>query len=177
MSCTQPVLTLPVAGQGTGRQSRRGRNRISCLNKGTTKRHSESPVFAGVQFVPVNCPFVEHPRGSARCYTVAVRRKPIIWIVFALLAVLLAGPVFEFVDHWDNIPETGNDTVLSVVLLLTCAGAMFAVRRFTAMAIKLLYRLKHRSTAPQTSISPARRDARRFELDSGPVPSLSSLRI
>ena len=106
----------------------------------------------------------------------AVRRKPIVWIVVALLAVLLAGPVFEFVDQWDNIPETGNDTVLSVVLLLTCAGAMFAALRFTVMAIKLLYRLKHRSAAPRTSISPVPLEVR-FELDSGPLPSLSSLRI
>ena len=104
------------------------------------------------------------------------RRKTIIWIVFALLAVLLAGPVFEVFDHWDNIPETGNDTVLSVVLLLTCAGAMFAVRRFTVMARKLLYRLKHQSPARQTSISPTRREGR-FELDTGPFSSLSSLRI
>ena len=106
-----------------------------------------------------------------------MRRTPIIWIVFALLAVLLSGPVFELFDHWDNIPETGNDTVLSVVLLLTCAGALFAVRRFTEMAIKLLYRLKHQSAAPPQSISSARREAARFELDSGPIPSLSSLRI
>ncbi len=116
-------------------------------------------------------------RGSAHCYTVAVRRRPIVWIVFALLAALLAGPVFELFDHWDNIPETGNDTVLSVVLLLTCAGALFAVRRVTVMAGKLLYRLKHQSTAASKSISSAHRESARFELDSGPLPSLSSLRI
>ena len=126
--------------------------------------------------VELRRPAGQSPRGSAICYTVAVRRKPIIWIVFALFAVLLAGPVFEFVDQWDNIPETGNDTVLSVVLLLTCAGAMFAALRFTVMAIKLLYRLKHRSAAPRTSISPVPLEVR-FELDSGPLPSLSSLRI
>ena len=96
--------------------------------------------------------------------------------MFALLAVLLAGPVFELFDYWDNVPETGNDTVLSVVLLLTCAGAMFAVRRFTVMAIKLLYRLKHQSTAPPQSFFPTRRELR-FEVDSGPLPSLSALRV
>ena len=104
------------------------------------------------------------------------RRKTIIWIVFAFLAALLAGPVFELFDHWDNIPATGNDTVLSVVLLLTCAGAMFAVRRFSVMARKLLYRLKHQSPARQTGIFQTRRE-RRFELDTGPLSSLSSLRI
>ena len=111
------------------------------------------------------------------CYTVTVRRKPIIWIVFALLAVLLAGPVFELFDHWDNIPETGNDTLLSGVLLLTFAGAIFAVRRVTVMARKLLYRLKHQSKAAWKSISSAHREPARFEIDSGPLPSLSSLRI
>ena len=107
----------------------------------------------------------------------AVRRKPIIWIVFGLLAVLLAGPVFELFDHWDNIPETGNDTLLSVVLLLTCAGALFAVRRVTVLTRKLLYRLKYQLTAASKSISSAHRESARFELDSGPLPSLSSLRI
>ncbi len=97
--------------------------------------------------------------------------------MFALLAVLFAGPVFELFDHWDNIPETGNDTVLSVVLLLTCAGALFAVRRVTVMARKLLYRLKHQSTAASKSISSVHREPARFELDSGPLSSLSSLRI
>lgn len=96
--------------------------------------------------------------------------------MFALLAVLLAGPLFEFFDHWDNIAATGNDTVLSVVLLLTCAGAMFAVRRFTVMAIKLLYRLKHQSTAPPQSFSTTRRELG-FELDSGALPSVSALRV
>ena len=113
---------------------------------------------------------------SAGCYTVAVHRTPIIWIVFGLLAVLLAGPIFELADHWDNIPETGNDTVLSVIMLLTCAGALFAVRRFTIMAISVLYRLRRHSTTPQR-FSSAPSEVARFELDSGPVPSLSFLRI
>lgn len=103
-------------------------------------------------------------------------RKPIIWIVFVLLAVLFAGPVFEFFDHWDNIPETGNDTVLSVVLLLTCAGAIFAIRRVDVLARKLLYRLKRRTTATWKVNSSSCHEVS-FEADSGPVPSLTSLRI
>ena len=97
--------------------------------------------------------------------------------MFALVAVLLAGPVYELFDHWDNISETGNDTVLSVVTLLTFAGAMFALQRLSVIALRLLYRLKQQSTAPPQGISSARREAERFELDSGPLPSLSSLRI
>ena len=114
---------------------------------------------------------------SAGCYTVAVHRTPIIWIVFGLLAVLLAGPIFELADHWDNIPETGNDTVLSVIMLLTCAGALFAVRRFTIMAISVLYRLRRHSMATPQCVLSAPSEVARFELDSGPVPSLSFLRI
>ena len=116
-------------------------------------------------------------RPNVNCYTVLVRRTLIKCIVFALLAVLLTGPAFELVDHWDNIPETGNDTVVSVVLLLTCAGAVFAVRRYAVTAMRLLYRLKYRSTTPLRSIFSTCREAARFELDSGPFPSLSSLRI
>lgn len=115
--------------------------------------------------------------GSASCYTALVRRTLIKCIVFALLALLLTGPAFELVDHWDNIPETGNDTVLSVVQLLTCAGAVFAVRRYTVMAIKLLYLFKYQSTPPLPAIFLTRREVALFELDSGPLPSLSSLRI
>ena len=112
----------------------------------------------------------------AGCYTFDVRRKPIIWIVIALLAVLLAGPVFEIFDHWDNVPETGNDSLLSVVLLLTFAGALFAVRRFTITALRVLYRLRAHSTILQR-FSLAPNEVARFELDTGPISSLSSLRI
>ena len=127
---------------------------------------------------PASPPTTLQLTGVFDSYTLgSVHRTSIILIVLALLAVLLTGPVFELVDQWDNIPGTGNDTILSFVLLLTFAGALFAIRRFAVLTMKLLYLLEYRSTAPLQSISSVRLDAARFELDSGPLPSLFSLRI
>lgn len=95
----------------------------------------------------------------------------------AILVVLFAGPIFELADQWDNIPVTGNDTMLSVVMLLTFAGALFAVRRFTIKAISVLYRLSRHATATLQGALSVSSEVASFELDSGPIPSLTSLRI
>ena len=36
-----------------------------------------------------------------------------------LVAVCISGPLFEAFDHWDQFPQSGNDTLLTIVLVLT----------------------------------------------------------
>ncbi len=93
-----------------------------------------------------------------------------------LAIILLAGPGYEMIDRWDNIPQTGNDTVLSLVLLATCLGFLFIVTNCTVAALKFLYWLTAR-LGGFNGILPRRIESGRFELDTGPVPALFPLRV
>lgn len=59
-----------------------------------------------------------------------------------LLLFILAGPLFETVDHWDNFPQTGNDTVLSLVMLVTCVGAVSLFKKCAAAVLELIAHIK-----------------------------------
>ena len=75
-----------------------------------------------------------------------MRRAAIILTLIILVAILLAGPVYEPHDKWDNIPQTGNDTVLSLVFLATCLGALLVLTRHVVIALALLCRIAIRET-------------------------------
>ncbi len=105
-----------------------------------------------------------------------MRRAAIISILLVLGIILLAGPGYEMIDRWDNIPQTGNDTVLSLVLLATCLGSLFIITSCTVAALKFLYRLTAR-LGGFNAILLRRIEPGLFELDSGPVSALFSLRI
>jgi drug/metabolite transporter (DMT)-like permease len=52
------------------------------------------------------------------------------WILlFLVLAIFLAGPVFEHFDHWDNFPQSGNDILLTVIAVLVCLAAAVSLIR------------------------------------------------
>ncbi len=105
-----------------------------------------------------------------------MRRAAIISILLVLAIILLAGPGYEMIDGSDNIPQTGNDTVLSLLFLATCLGSLFVLTRCTIGALKFLYPLTSGLTGFNgLSLHPIKTGC--FELDSGPVPALFSLRI
>ena len=47
---------------------------------------------------------------------------------------MVLPPLFEFFDRWDNIPATGNDTAVTLVVIGLCVGLCFA-------AVSLIARL------------------------------------
>lgn len=49
--------------------------------------------------------------------------------------VMAASPLFEIFDRWDNIPATGNDTALTLVVIAACIGICFVA---ATLAIRLL---------------------------------------
>jgi hypothetical protein len=58
---------------------------------------------------------------------------------------MTAAPLFEIFDRWDNIPATGNDTALTLVVIAACIGICFAAATLTvrllAFAFDLVTRL------------------------------------
>lgn len=103
-----------------------------------------------------------------------VRRAAIIATLVVLVAILLAGPVYEQYDKWDNIPQTGNDTVLSLVCLATCLGALLTLTRYVVIALALLCRIFIRESSWKIGkLSFAQIDG----LSPGPPVCLSPLRI
>jgi hypothetical protein len=44
--------------------------------------------------------------------------------ILSVLAILLMAlsPLYEFFDHWDNIPKTGNDTATTLVAIGVSIG-------------------------------------------------------
>lgn len=75
-----------------------------------------------------------------------MRRKVLISaILVLLLGVILSAPFVELVDHWDNFPQSGNDTILSIVCFLVIAGIAFVLVRSSSTP--------ETKTLPQTSFA------------------------
>ncbi len=52
-------------------------------------------------------------------------------VILLLLTVFLLAPVYEHFDHWDGFPRSGDDTVLSLVAIVTfCGVVLIAARSF-----------------------------------------------
>ena len=50
-------------------------------------------------------------------------------IVLLLLVILLLAPVYESFDHWDGFPSGGDDTVLSLLAVITFCGVVMVAGR------------------------------------------------
>jgi hypothetical protein len=61
-------------------------------------------------------------------------RRRLAWILlFSMLAIFIAGPLFEHFDHWDNFPQSGNDILLTVIAVLVCLAAAVSLIRKLAL--------------------------------------------
>lgn len=74
-------------------------------------------------------------------------------VVLLLLVILFLAPVYESFDHWDRFPQGGDDTVLSLLAVVTFCGVVLVAGRslFQAFFRKCLPR-RGRST-PRRSFS------------------------
>jgi hypothetical protein len=50
-------------------------------------------------------------------------------VVLVLLTIFLLAPVYEHFDHWDGFPRSGDDTVLSLVAIVTLCGIVLVATR------------------------------------------------
>jgi hypothetical protein len=108
---------------------------------------------------------------------VVVRRVVIVALLVALLGIILAGPAYESIDKWDNIPQTGNDTVLSLVFLATVLGAFFVLPRYAPIVFRFLCRIKAKDCAPTQPDHACRMILQATEEQSPPTTCLSPLRV
>ena len=46
-------------------------------------------------------------------------------IALLVLAICLLCPLVDMFDYWDHMPQTGNDTEYTLVILGLCVGALF----------------------------------------------------
>lgn len=61
----------------------------------------------------------------AQHYNMFMRKRRIAQIVvLLLLTIFLVAPVYEHFDHWDGFPRSGDDTVLSLVAVVTFCGVI-----------------------------------------------------
>lgn len=71
------------------------------------------------------------------------------------LAILLMAlsPLYEFFDHWDNIPKTGNDTATTLVAIGACVGlwliSVLVVIELGTVLLPGLNRISHRCDCTQ----------------------------
>lgn len=105
-----------------------------------------------------------------------MNRRTIIILLAILLFLLFAGPLFETVDHWDNFPQTGNDTVLSFVMLVTCMGAVSLFKKCAAAVLELIARIKL-SERRSEGLSAFEGLIEPVPIESPPLALLTSLRI
>ncbi len=113
---------------------------------------------------------------NAAIYLSIMRRRAIIGILLTLFLIQSAGPAFELVDRWDNFPQSGSDTLHTLIALATLLGAIFVLAGHTSATIGSLRFI----SILQAAIKPGRSDRLSFETirpDSLPAPGLSALRI
>lgn len=60
-----------------------------------------------------------------------MRRKIAVIVLVLVVAIFLAGPVFEHFDRWDHFPQSGNDILLTLVAVVVCLGAALSLIRKT----------------------------------------------
>lgn len=58
-----------------------------------------------------------------------MRRSLVQFAIVLLSAVYLFGPLFESVDRWDYFPQSGNDIVLTAIVVAICFGAALSFIR------------------------------------------------
>jgi protein-S-isoprenylcysteine O-methyltransferase Ste14 len=66
----------------------------------------------------------------ANSYNPPMRKRRIAQIVvLLLLTIFLLAPVYEHFDHWDGFPQGGDDTVLSLIAVVTISGVVLVATR------------------------------------------------
>lgn len=50
-------------------------------------------------------------------------------MVLLLLTIFLFAPVYEHFDHWDSFPQGGDDSVLSLIAVVTFCGIVLVASR------------------------------------------------
>lgn len=76
------------------------------------------PAFGAIQLSGPSRPLL---------YYLCVPRKLTIFVAAVATFLMAASPLFELVDRWDNIPATGNDTALTLVVIGACIGLCFGM--------------------------------------------------
>lgn len=56
-------------------------------------------------------------------------------IVFLLLVIMLLAPIYESFDHWDQFPNGGDDTVLSLLATVAFCGLVLVAGRSLLLAV------------------------------------------
>ncbi len=51
------------------------------------------------------------------------------------------SPLFEIFDRWDNIPATGNDTALTLIVIGACIGLCFGMASLIVRLAGLIFSL------------------------------------
>lgn len=91
---------------------------------------------------------------------------------------MAASPLFELVDRWDNIPATGNDTALTLVVIGACIGLCFGAASLIVRLIGLVFSLFMRLSSEMAHISQPHLHALEYErLLFSPPLALTALRI
>jgi hypothetical protein len=105
-----------------------------------------------------------------------MNRRTIIILLAILLFLIVTGPLFETVDHWDNIPKTGNDTVLTLILVVSWIGATSLFKKCAAATLELIARIKMNERRPE-AVSAFEWAAEPVPIESPPLSLSTSLRI
>lgn len=105
-----------------------------------------------------------------------MNRRVIIILLAILLFLIFAGSLFETVDRWDNIPQTGNDTVLTLVLVVSLIGAISLFKKCAVAALELIARIKMSEHRPE-GFSVFGGTPEPVPIESPPLSLLTSLRI
>ena len=81
----------------------------------------------------LECPFsYGTPNRSERSarYTLRMGKRRIAQIVvLLLLTIFLLAPIYEHFDHWDGFPRSGDDTVLTLIAVVTFCGVVLVAAR------------------------------------------------
>lgn len=104
-----------------------------------------------------------------------MNRRTILILLAILLFLIFAGPLFETVDHGDKLP-TGNDTVLTLVLVVSWIGAISLFKTCAVAALELIARIKMSERRPE-GLSVFEGATEPIPIEAPPPSLLTSLRI
>jgi flagellar biosynthesis protein FliR len=94
------------------------------------------------------------------------------------ILLMAASPLWEIVDRWDNIPATGNDTALTLIVIGACIGLCFAMASLLVWRAGFVFSLVMRLSTEMTFASQPHPQTLEYErLLFSPPLSLTFLRI
>ncbi len=63
------------------------------------------------------------------------------FVTISAILLMAVPPLFELVDKWDNIPATGNDTAITLIVIGACIGLCFVSAFLIVRVVTLLLSL------------------------------------